>query len=55
MKIKMMNALHFYFELKIKDKVPRNTYTFTSLHSIDYLAINLGDIQSNKSMKIEDF
>lgn len=54
-KIKMMNAFHFYFGLRIKDKAPMNTYAFASLHSIDYLAINLEDIQSNKSIKIEDF
>lgn len=50
-----MERLVVKIKMRIKDKVLMNTYAFTSLHSIDYLAINLENIQSNKSIKIQVF
>lgn len=50
-----MERLVVKIKMRIKDKVLMNTYAFTSLHSIDYLAINLENTQSNKSIKIQVF
>lgn len=48
-KIKTINTI--YFELRTSGNAPGFTYTFTYLHSMDYLTFDLKDITKSEECK----